>query len=199
MIHESTNAFDFFPCLSGVSGKLKMSSENRDQLINLSFEAYHLTDFDIMNFPKIKLKLIWKCIHQIGMSPPVGFSLVLSVVGKYKCSTSDKLKWNINYCLWLHAEPITTIIGGPDLYIDTGSTINLTCIVKHLPEPPPGIYWTHNGEVSLTIALSYWEALWHCFVVLECSLLLLNFPWQPTLIHHVRRLIMIRLVEEWVW
>lgn len=45
-------------------------------------------------------------------------------------------------------EPITTIIGGPDMYIDTGSTINLTCIVKHLPEPPPGIYWTHNGEVS---------------------------------------------------
>lgn len=34
------------------------------------------------------------------------------------------------------------------MYIDTGSTINLTCIVKHLPEPPPGIYWTHNGEVS---------------------------------------------------
>lgn len=34
------------------------------------------------------------------------------------------------------------------MYIDVSSTINLTCIVKHLPEPPPGIYWTHNGEVG---------------------------------------------------
>jgi hypothetical protein len=40
------------------------------------------------------------------------------------------------------------------MYIDTGSTINLTCIVKHLPEPPPGIYWTHNGEVCMKIEFS---------------------------------------------
>lgn len=49
------------------------------------------------------------------------------------------------------AEPITTIVGGPDLYIDTGSTVNLTCIVRHLPEPPPLILWTHNSEVSRDI------------------------------------------------
>lgn len=45
-------------------------------------------------------------------------------------------------------EPDTTILGGDNLYIDTGSTINLTCVVKDLPEPPPAIYWTHNGNVS---------------------------------------------------
>lgn len=28
-----------------------------------------------------------------------------------------------------------------------GSTINLTCIVRNLPEPS-SIHWTHNGEVS---------------------------------------------------
>lgn len=43
------------------------------------------------------------------------------------------------------------------MYIDTGSTINLTCIVKHLPEPPPGIYWTHNGEVGMKLNF------WNCF------------------------------------
>lgn len=43
------------------------------------------------------------------------------------------------------------------MYIDTGSTINLTCIVKHLPEPPPGIYWTHNGEVGQASILCYVE------------------------------------------
>lgn len=72
-------------------------------------------------YPQQRDSGIYEC--QIGTSPPVGYSLHLSVV-----------------------EPITTIIGEPDMYIDTGSTINLTCIVKHLPEPPPGIYWTHNGE-----------------------------------------------------
>ncbi|KAG8238477.1 hypothetical protein J437_LFUL004940 [Ladona fulva] len=48
-------------------------------------------------------------------------------------------------------EPITTIVGGPDMYINKGSTINLTCIVKHSPEPPPAIYWTHNREVSASV------------------------------------------------
>ncbi|KAI8420455.1 hypothetical protein MSG28_008943 [Choristoneura fumiferana] len=28
-----------------------------------------------------------------------------------------------------------------------GSTINLTCVVQHSPEPPPAIHWTHNEEV----------------------------------------------------
>ncbi|KAL5281390.1 hypothetical protein ACFFRR_005033 [Megaselia abdita] len=64
---------------------------------------------------------IYEC--QVSTTPPVGYTMMLSVV-----------------------EPITTIIGGPDLYIDTGSTVNLTCIVKFLPEPPPVVHWTHNNE-----------------------------------------------------
>lgn len=46
------------------------------------------------------------------------------------------------------AEPITTLVGAPDLYINTGSTVNLTCIVQHSPEPPPAIKWMHNNAVS---------------------------------------------------
>lgn len=73
-------------------------------------------------------------------------------------------------------EPVTTILGGLDLYIDVGSTINLwasqinkwcshtkmlfsfyfsfsfflvhsTCIVRHLPEPPSAILWSHKNQV----------------------------------------------------
>lgn len=44
------------------------------------------------------------------------------------------------------AEPVTTVLGGPEMYINKGSTINLTCVVKHSPEPPPAIHWTHNQE-----------------------------------------------------
>lgn len=45
------------------------------------------------------------------------------------------------------SEPITTIMGIPEMFIDTGSTINLTCIVSQSPNPPTNILWTHNGEV----------------------------------------------------
>jgi hypothetical protein len=50
---------------------------------------------------------------------------------------------------FFYPEPITIIIGEPDMYIYKGSTINLTCVVKHSPEPPPAIYWTHNSQVSV--------------------------------------------------
>uniref|UniRef100_A0A182XKS4 Ig-like domain-containing protein n=1 Tax=Anopheles quadriannulatus TaxID=34691 RepID=A0A182XKS4_ANOQN len=72
-------------------------------------------------YPQQRDSGVYEC--QISTTPPVGYSMMLSVV-----------------------EPITTIIGGPDLYIDTGSTVNLTCIVRHLPEPPPLIQWTHNEQ-----------------------------------------------------
>lgn len=39
------------------------------------------------------------------------------------------------------------------MYIDTGSTVNLTCIVHGLNEPPTSILWTHNGYVSFISSL----------------------------------------------
>jgi len=56
---------------------------------------------------------------------------------------------NINY-----PEPITTILGIPEgeetgeIFINMGSTINLTCIVKNLPELSTSIFWAHNNQVS---------------------------------------------------
>lgn len=38
-------------------------------------------------------------------------------------------------------------MGGPDLFINKGSTINLTCLVKYAPEPPPAMIWSHNQQV----------------------------------------------------
>lgn len=50
---------------------------------------------------------------------------------------------------FLLAEPSTEIIGAPDLYIESGSTINLTCVVHNSPEPPAFIFWNHNNAVSV--------------------------------------------------
>ncbi|KAH0950537.1 hypothetical protein HN011_001896, partial [Eciton burchellii] len=44
------------------------------------------------------------------------------------------------------AEPVTEIAGGPDLYINKDSTINLTCYVRYAPEPPSTIIWSHNHQ-----------------------------------------------------
>lgn len=45
------------------------------------------------------------------------------------------------------SEPITKILGSPELFINMGSTINLTCVVQYAPEPPPNIVWFQNSQV----------------------------------------------------
>ncbi|XP_040154537.1 zwei Ig domain protein zig-8-like isoform X2 [Anopheles arabiensis] len=64
---------------------------------------------------------IYEC--QISTTPPIGHFVYLTIV-----------------------EPVTEINGGPDLFINKGSTINLTCIVKYAPEPPPAVVWKHNRD-----------------------------------------------------
>lgn len=39
------------------------------------------------------------------------------------------------------------ILGNSELYIKSGSDINLTCIVLQTPEPPSFIYWYRGGNV----------------------------------------------------
>ncbi|XP_008210347.1 hemicentin-2 [Nasonia vitripennis] len=60
---------------------------------------------------------------QVSTTPPIGHSMHLSVV-----------------------EPVTQILGDTDMYINRGSTMNLTCVVLHSPEPPPAISWTHDEK-----------------------------------------------------
>uniref|UniRef100_A0A1B0D0D5 Uncharacterized protein n=1 Tax=Phlebotomus papatasi TaxID=29031 RepID=A0A1B0D0D5_PHLPP len=44
-------------------------------------------------------------------------------------------------------EPSTEIIGAPDLYIESGSTINISCLVLNSPETPAYIFWNHNNAI----------------------------------------------------
>ncbi|CAF4950518.1 unnamed protein product [Pieris macdunnoughi] len=43
--------------------------------------------------------------------------------------------------------PSARILGGPDLHVDMGSTINLTCLIQFSPEPPAYVFWYHEDEV----------------------------------------------------
>ncbi|XP_045139423.1 contactin-2-like isoform X2 [Portunus trituberculatus] len=65
---------------------------------------------------------IYEC--QISTTPPASHFIHLSVV-----------------------EPETEIVGGPDVYINTGSRLSLTCSVKYSPEPPAFIFWYHNDKL----------------------------------------------------
>ncbi|XKL68802.1 hypothetical protein PGB90_006571 [Kerria lacca] len=89
------------------------------------FEAIHLPHSDEwslrIKYPQKKDSGIYEC--QISTTPPIGYSIYLSV-----------------------EEALTKILGGPDLFIDMGSTINLTCLVEYTPEPPPIITWRHSNE-----------------------------------------------------
>ncbi|KAF0299100.1 hypothetical protein FJT64_003609 [Amphibalanus amphitrite] len=49
----------------------------------------------------------------------------------------------------LPSEPVTDLLGGPELFIDARSTINLTCLVRNSPQPPAFIFWKHNGKPPL--------------------------------------------------
>lgn len=75
---------------------------------------------------------------------------------------------HIRYILIYFAEPITSIVGEPEMFIDKDSTMNLTCVVRHSPEPPTAIYWTHDHEV-----LNFWYiniCVWNvCMQIILCS------------------------------
>ncbi|KAL7633344.1 UNVERIFIED_CONTAM: hypothetical protein RMT77_016215 [Armadillidium vulgare] len=67
--------------------------------------------------------------------------------GPYECQVSTTPP--ISHTVWLNvaAEPETRILGGQDIYINSGSTINLTCIVLHSPTPPTYILWYQNDKL----------------------------------------------------
>ncbi|KAG5335611.1 LACH protein, partial [Acromyrmex heyeri] len=89
------------------------------------FEAMHKRHTEEwtlrIRYPQRKDSGIYEC--QISTTPPIGHPVRLTIV-----------------------EPVTEIAGGPELYINKDSTINLTCYVRHAPEPPSTIIWSHNHQ-----------------------------------------------------
>ena len=53
--------------------------------------------------------------------------------------------------LFCVSEPKTAILGGPDIHLKEGSTMNLTCRITDSPEPPSYIFWRHDDSVRHAI------------------------------------------------
>lgn len=64
---------------------------------------------------------VYEC--QIGTTPPRSHFVTLHII-----------------------EPRTVILGGGDLHINTGSTINLTCLVLYHARSPHALSWLHEGQ-----------------------------------------------------
>ncbi|XP_076352845.1 zwei Ig domain protein zig-8-like isoform X2 [Tachypleus tridentatus] len=66
--------------------------------------------------------------------------------GFYECQVNTHPM--ISYFVYLTVlVPEATIAGAPDLHFDSGSTINLTCIIKHSPSPPVFVFWYHGDNL----------------------------------------------------
>ncbi|KAJ8943978.1 hypothetical protein NQ318_013559 [Aromia moschata] len=66
--------------------------------------------------------------------------------GVYECQVSTEPKISQAYKLSVVVSK-AKIIGNPELYIRSGSDINLTCVVLQTPDPPSFIYWYRGGSV----------------------------------------------------
>ncbi|CAB3359211.1 zwei Ig domain protein zig-8 [Cloeon dipterum] len=98
-------------------GRYTYTSDQRFEAVH----SPHTEDWALrIKYPQRKDSGIYEC--QISTTPPVGHFVHLYVV-----------------------EPETEVLGGADLFINIGSTINLTCIVRYSPEPPPTMGWRHNS------------------------------------------------------
>ncbi|XP_023329668.1 zwei Ig domain protein zig-8 [Eurytemora carolleeae] len=89
------------------------------------FSAKHNTDDEwvlVIKYVQERDAGIYEC--QIPTQPPQAYQIKLNVI-----------------------VPHVGIQGSPDLHVDRGSMINLTCTISHTPEPPAYIFWYHNDQV----------------------------------------------------
>jgi len=66
--------------------------------------------------------------------------------GLYECQISTTPI--ISHYVFLDVtEPETEILGGPEIYIEGGSTLNLTCVIRGSPEPPSYVFWRQGDKI----------------------------------------------------
>ncbi|XP_042883319.1 hemicentin-2-like [Penaeus japonicus] len=61
---------------------------------------------------------VYEC--QLSAHPPMGVFTTLNVI-----------------------EAIAEIVGGPERYVQKGSAVRLTCVLRHFTEPPTYVFWFH--------------------------------------------------------
>lgn len=64
-------------------------------------------------------------------------------------------KWLNHIPSILPEQPMAAILGNSNVFIESGSVLNLTCVVKHAISKPAFIIWRHGTKVSLFCAITF--------------------------------------------
>lgn len=80
------------------------------------------------------------------------FAFGSSICKLHENTTTTKIFYMFDYILFYFSiilEPKTQVVGEPDIFVDIGSMLNLSCVVSFTERPPIHVQWLHNGiEVS---------------------------------------------------
>lgn len=93
---------------------------------------------------------------QLNTQPVRSFFVQLSVVDSLPdnelfkmndaSSSGQHVTKNKNYHHPGNEEAVASILGNPNVFIESGSVLNLTCLVKHALSKPAFIIWKHGSE-----------------------------------------------------
>ncbi|XP_042899143.1 neurotrimin-like [Parasteatoda tepidariorum] len=66
--------------------------------------------------------------------------------GPYECQVSSdpKISFFVNLTVFVAK---AVIEGAPDIYVKSGSSINLTCVITQSPVPPVFVFWYHDDRM----------------------------------------------------
>ncbi|XP_057379267.1 uncharacterized protein LOC130701312 [Daphnia carinata] len=67
--------------------------------------------------------------------------------GLYECQVSTETGIRIFYYNVSVIVPDTSIVGGSEYHVDMGSAIQLTCIIRNIPQEPQFVFWYHNDRM----------------------------------------------------
>ena len=76
---------------------------------------------------------------QVSTTPHLSQITYLEVKGATCCCII------IISCYFISADPATLLLGGPEMFVESSSMINLTCVVSWTTSPPSHIAWYHNN------------------------------------------------------
>ena len=82
---------------------------------------------------------LYEC--QVSTTPHISRLMALTIKGK----TVVTIRYNKPA-----TDPETTFIGGPEMFLDTSSMVNLTCVISWTVSSPSTVTWYHN-HTKLTI------------------------------------------------
>ena len=112
-----------------------------------NFTLINLISFWFLLFlVNLEIISVAKCIRRDQF-----FSALALEHDKTNPSTSPLITWCADLSVWISFLPTVPhsemADSGKDMVVDTGSTINLTCIISRSPSPPSYVFWYYNDRM----------------------------------------------------